>query len=114
MRTGWAIVAGALACRPSASPPPESAAPPEAVEVGHHRELRGEWLATVANIDFPSSPGLDAAAQQAELVRILDLLAELGFNAIFFQVRPEADAVYASELEPWSRFLTGAQGGDPG
>ena len=84
------------------------------VEVGHARELRGVWVATVSNIDFPSRQGLSAAAQQAELVTILETMGQAGLNAIFFQVRPECDALYASSLEPWSRYLTGTQGGDPG
>jgi len=87
---------------------------PEFVLVEHPRELRAVWIATVANIDFPSEPGLDAEAQQAELTGLLDLLAALNFNAVLFQVRPEGDALYRSDLEPWSRFLTGTQGGDPG
>jgi len=112
------MVQALAACRPPPGPPPydplESPVSPETVEVGHRRELRGVWIATVANIDFPSRPGLEASEQKAEIVRMLDLLAELRFNAVFFQVRPEADALYASEMEPWSRYLTGTQGKDPG
>ena len=88
--------------------------PQELVDVGHERELRGVWVATVANINFPSRTGLSAAEQQAELVAILDTMTSLNLNAIFFQVRPEGDALYRSELEPWSRFLSGTQGEDPG
>lgn len=87
---------------------------PPLVALAHPRELRGAWVATVSNINFPSAPGLSAAAQQAELRGLVSLLAELGFNAIFFQVRPECDAFYPSALEPWSRYLTGTQGQDPG
>ena len=87
---------------------------PELVMVGHPRELRAVWIATVANINFPSEPGLDAATQQDELRALLDVAQATGLNAVMFQVRPESDALYASDLEPWSRFLTGEQGGDPG
>ena len=77
------------------------------------REFRGVWVATVANIDWPSKPGLPVAQQKAELLAILDKSAELNLNAVVFQVRPAADALYASELEPWSAFLTGEQGKAP-
>lgn len=82
--------------------------------VGHPRQLRGAWVASVANLHWPSKSGLSAEQQQAELRRILDVLQKARFNAIFFQVRPEGDALYRSQLEPWSRFLSGQQGGDPG
>ena len=77
------------------------------------RELRGAWLATVANIDWPSKPGLPVAQQKAELISLLDRAAQLHLNAVFFQVRPVADALYASPLEPWSEYLTGTQGKMP-
>ena len=86
----------------------------ELVDVSHTRELRGVWVATVANIDFPSRTGLTADAQKAELDGIVDNCADVGINAIFFQIRPEGDALYSSEIEPWSRYLTGTQGRDPG
>jgi len=105
--------------RPDGGPLPDGAplgdGPAQAlVDVSHQRELRGVWVATVGNIDFPSKQGLGAAAQKAELTAILDVLAVAGLNAIFFQVRPESDALYSSTLEPWSRYLTGTQGKDPG
>lgn len=87
---------------------------PELVTVSHDRELRGVWIATVWNINWPSGQGLSAAQAQAELRAQLDVCADAGLNAVFFQVRPEADALYDSSLEPWSRFLTGTQGVDPG
>jgi uncharacterized lipoprotein YddW (UPF0748 family) len=74
------------------------------------REFRAAWIATVANIDWPSRPGLPVAQQKAELLSLLDRAAQLHFNAVFFQVRPLSDAVYASAIEPWSEFLTGRQG----
>jgi uncharacterized lipoprotein YddW (UPF0748 family) len=87
---------------------------PELVNVGHQRELRGAWVATVYNINFPKSQTSTPETQKAELVAMLDRLQETRFNAIFFQVRPEGDALYKSELEPWSGSLTGKQGKDPG
>jgi uncharacterized lipoprotein YddW (UPF0748 family) len=78
------------------------------------REFRGVWVATVSNIDWPSKPGLPADTQKAELVAILDKTAELGCNAVVFQIRPTADALYESKLEPWSEFLTGTSGKSPG
>lgn len=78
------------------------------------REFRGVWVATVANIDWPSQPGLPAAQQRAEAVAMLDRARALHLNTVILQVRPAADALYASELEPWSEYLTGRQGRDPG
>src|SRR5215831_20776209 len=77
------------------------------------REFRGVWVATVANIDWPSKPGLPVETQKQELIAILDKAVELRLNAIIFQVRPMADALYESKLEPWSEFLTGAIGKAP-
>ena len=79
-----------------------------------NREFRGVWVATVANIDWPSKPALSAEQQQAELIKILDRVVELKFNTVIFQVRPQCDAVYRSKLEPWSASLTGTMGCDPG
>ena len=92
----------------------DTAPPVELVDVSHERELRGAWVATVYNINFPSSQNLTPAQARQELADITSVLADCGFNAIFFQVRPEGDALYDSDLEPWSRYLTGTQGQDPG
>ncbi|MFI6512788.1 glycoside hydrolase family 10 protein [Streptosporangium sp. NPDC050855] len=78
------------------------------------RQLRGVWIATVKNIDWPSRTGLSVARQQAEYVRILDNAAKRRFNAVFVQIRPASDALYRSSLEPWSQYLTGTAGKDPG
>ena len=78
------------------------------------KEFRGAWVASVFNLDWPSKPGLSAAQQQAELRGILDRARKLGLNAILLQVRPAADALYESKIEPWSVFLTGTQGEAPG
>jgi uncharacterized lipoprotein YddW (UPF0748 family) len=100
-------VATIAACsRPSTAPSPEPSIP---------REMRGLWVATVRNIDWPSrDTGLTADQQRAELIDILDRAVRAGFNTIVFQVRPAADALYASPYEPWGMWLTGKQGVDPG
>jgi uncharacterized lipoprotein YddW (UPF0748 family) len=77
------------------------------------REFRGAWVATVGNIDWPSKPGLSTEDQQREARAILDTAVALGLNAIVFQVRPHCDAMYPSELEPWSHYLTGTQAQAP-
>ncbi len=76
-------------------------------------EFRAVWVATVANIDWPSKPGLSVKEQQREVISILNRQQELGMNAIILQVRPAADAFYPSELEPWSKYLTGTPGRAP-
>ncbi|MET8075987.1 family 10 glycosylhydrolase [Streptomyces sp. NPDC005303] len=85
---------------------------------GHRKraatEMRGVWLATVSNRDWPSKPGLTAAQQRAELIAHLDRAAADRLNAVMFQVRPTADALWPSPYEPWSQYLTGTQGKDPG
>ncbi|MFI4860136.1 MAG: glycoside hydrolase family 10 protein [Phycisphaerales bacterium JB063] len=77
------------------------------------REFRGVWVASVANIDWPSAPGLTADQQRAELVFLLDTCVELNLNAVILQVRPACDALYPSPIEPWSVYLTGAEGQAP-
>ncbi|MEU5773912.1 glycoside hydrolase family 10 protein [Streptomyces venezuelae] len=78
------------------------------------RELRGMWLASVVNRDWPSKPGLPAAQQRSELLAFLDSAVNRRLNAVVFQVRPTADALWPSPYEPWSEYLTGVQGKDPG
>jgi uncharacterized lipoprotein YddW (UPF0748 family) len=70
-------------------------------------------VATVANIDWPSKPGLSTQDQQDELIAILDRCVDMNFNAVVLQVRPSADALYASDLEPWSYYLSGEMGVAP-
>ena len=77
------------------------------------REFRAVWVATVANIDWPSKRGLSTAEQQAEAIKLLDFLQAHNFNAVIFQARPQADALYQSNLEPWSYYLSGEQGKAP-
>jgi uncharacterized lipoprotein YddW (UPF0748 family) len=113
---GALLVAGAMLIAPSAAaaapaggsecPPPDPATPKE--------QLRAEWLASVTNIDWPSRPGLSADEQKAELLGWYDEAVELGLNSVVVQVRPTADAFWPSPFEPWSRWLSGQQGLDPG
>lgn len=77
------------------------------------REMRAVWIATVANIDWPSQRNLTAKQQKAEMIHMLDSFAATNINAVIFQIRPTADALYTSTLEPWSHWLTGRQGVRP-
>lgn len=77
------------------------------------REFRGAWVATVTNIDWPSSPGVSSSVQRSQLTSLFDKLAAAGVNAVIFQIRPACDAFYASPYEPWSSWLTGVQGQAP-
>jgi uncharacterized lipoprotein YddW (UPF0748 family) len=77
------------------------------------RELRGVWIATVANIDFPSRKNLPSDMQKQEFITIIDRLKKDKFNAVFVQIRPSSDAFYESSIEPWSEWLTGKQGRSP-
>lgn len=78
-----------------------------------NREFRGAWIASVANINWPSRNDLSIEQQKAEAISMLDMLKDNNFNAVIFQVRPSADALYTSSLEPWSYFLTGETGKSP-
>lgn len=98
-----------VAAKPAPKPrPPISDSAPDL-----NREFRGVWVATVQNIDWPSSRHLTTEQQQAELIALLDRAQALKLNAVIFQVRPAADALYASKIEPWSEYLTGEQGKAP-
>ena len=77
-------------------------------------DLQGTWIASVHNINFPSKQGLPIEVQKQQANRLLDAAQSAGLNAVMLQVRPEGDALYASSLEPWSRYLTGTQGANPG
>ena len=77
------------------------------------REFRAAWVSTVANIDWPSRQNLSPQQQRAEIIAIVNRAKELNLNALILQVRPSADAIYPSAIEPWSEFLTGEQGRAP-
>jgi len=106
LRTGktgglvFALLFSTLFCTSVRAQPPE-------------RELRGVWMATVLNIDYPQNPTPSAATLQADFRSQLFRLRRAGFNAIFVQVRPAGDAIYPSRYAPWSRWLTGVQGKAP-
>ena len=100
------LALGLLLRLPSHAATPVPPSPP--------REFRAFWIATVANIDWPSEKGKSASQQQAELRQLFDLAVSLRLNAVIFQVRPGGDALYESRLEPWSEYLTGRAGQSPG
>jgi uncharacterized lipoprotein YddW (UPF0748 family) len=108
------LLALAAACTTATSAPSPTPSPADTMPPQITREMRGVWIATVSNIDWPSRPTLTADQQRAELADILDRAAALGLNAVVLQVRPAGDALYASTLEPWASWLTGVQGTDPG
>lgn len=76
-------------------------------------EMRGMWIASVYNIDFPSKQNLSVSQMKQELNQIIADAEAMNLNAVFFQVRPTADALYDSALFPWSKYLTGSQGKAP-
>lgn len=80
---------------------------------GVKREVRSVWVATVWALDWPSSTS-STTAQKNEMVKYLDVLQKNNFNAVYFQVRTMSDAFYKSSYEPWSSYLTGTRGKDPG
>lgn len=98
---GAPLGAQPVAARVDTVPPPIS------------REFRAAWIATVTNIDWPSRTGLSTWEQQAEMVALLNRAVAMHMNAVIFQVRPEADALYQSDEEPWSPFLSGHMGRAP-
>jgi uncharacterized lipoprotein YddW (UPF0748 family) len=111
------LLAGLLLAPAVSTPTPllpsaGAACTPSAAQPKH--QFRAMWIASVANIDWPSRTGLGVAAQQAELRSWLDLAVQRRMNAVVVQVRPTADAFWPSPYEPWSRYLTGTQGVSPG
>jgi uncharacterized lipoprotein YddW (UPF0748 family) len=85
----------------------------DAANVKTSQEMRGVWVSTVINLDYPTSPTTSAAELKNQADSILDNAVELGFNAVFLQVRPCSDALYNSTIYPWSVYLTGTQGKAP-
>ncbi|MDD4819295.1 MAG: family 10 glycosylhydrolase [Flavobacteriales bacterium] len=77
-----------------------------------NREIRAVWMATVFSVDWPWSK--DAATQKQQYIDYLDLFKTYNINAVIVQIRPTADAFFPSEIEPWSQWLTGTQGQNPG
>ncbi len=87
--------------------------PTEVQAIQQHEEMRAVWIATVRNLEFPKTKN-NPEAQKREYESYLDRLQEVGINTVIVQVRPTADALYESEINPWSEVLTGTQGKDPG
>ncbi len=83
-------------------------------ENSQSREFRAVWIATVTNIDWPSQKGLTVEQQKEEYLKLLNDVTEMGMNAVVVQIKPTADAFYPSAYGPWSEYLTGIQGKDPG
>ncbi|GAB2825298.1 family 10 glycosylhydrolase [Actinoallomurus bryophytorum] len=115
------VAAGCGGCAGRHDSPPASAAGLPAAECGQTvsahattRRTRAMWITTVNNGDWPNKAGLPAAKQQGQYRHLLDVAQKLNFNTVYVQIRPAADAFYPSRLEPWSQYLTGKQGGDPG
>ncbi|MFI6988348.1 glycoside hydrolase family 10 protein [Nonomuraea wenchangensis] len=103
----------ALAAAATAVPLP-AFAETDAAYVPPLHQMRGMWIASVVNINWPSKQGLTADQQKAEYLAWLDLAVQRGLNSVFVQIRPTADAFWPSPFEPWSEYLTGKQGQDPG
>ena len=103
----------AIALLPSCSASKKIKAAPTSTIPPAMREFRAAWVATVANINWPSSPGLSTEDQKREAIDLLNFLQLHHFNAVILQVRPQCDALYKSDLEPWSYYLTGEQGKAP-
>lgn len=79
------------------------------------QEMRGVWISSVSNLDWPSKASYgQEAKQKEEYIKLLDEVQAMGINAVFVQVRPSADSLYRSQLVPWSSYLTGTAGKDPG
>ena len=100
---------------PETTPDPDPK--PEVDITDQKREMRSAWLTTVYNIDWPETKGTGEAqvnAQKAQLCEYLDAAKNANLNTVYFQVRSMADAMYRSSYEPWSSYLTGARGTDPG
>ena len=85
----------------------------QSLSVPPKREMRAAWVASVYNIDWPSSRTRTPAQQRQEFTAILDRHRQNGLNAVVVQIRSSADAFYPSTIEPWSEWLTGTQGVAP-
>lgn len=81
--------------------------------VQKNKEMRGIWVTTVLNLDYPKTPTDDPQKLKESAIEIISNAKKMGFNAIFLQVRPNADTFYPSNLAPWSEFLTGERGKAP-
>lgn len=91
----------------------ESAGAQENAPSAARDDLKAVWVATVYNLDYPNKGTTDVQTLKDEADEILRGSAEMGMNAVILQVRPSCDALYPSELFPWSRYLTGTAGAAP-
>jgi uncharacterized lipoprotein YddW (UPF0748 family) len=107
------ILAPAVACGQRTTPSNAKTVASDTAPPAIPREFRAVWVATVGTMDWPSKAGLSTAEQKAELIAMLDTVAALNMNAVVLQVRPAADALYRSSIEPWSDVLTGQMGRAP-
>lgn len=85
----------------------------QASEVNHTDNMRAVWIATINNLNYPKTKN-NIQAQKNEYINYLNTLQQMGINTVVFQVRAKSDAFYKSSINPWSEFLTGTQGKDPG
>lgn len=108
MKRSFRLLALVLVCVLTLVTPAFAAGTPSASE-----EMRGVWVSSVYNLDYPSSPTTDPDKLKAEADEILDNCVKWGLNAVFLQVRPSGDALYKSDLFPWSKYLTGSVGTAP-
>ena len=108
MKRSFRLLALVLACVLTLVTPAFAAGTPSA-----SGEMRGVWVSSVYNLDYPSSPTTDPDKLRAEADEILDNCVKWGLNAVFLQVRPSGDALYKSDLFPWSKYLTGSVGTAP-
>lgn len=108
MKRSFRLLALVLACVLTLVTPAFAAGTPSV-----SGEMRGVWVSSVYNLDYPSSPTTDSDKLKAEADEILDNCVKWGLNAVFLQVRPSGDALYKSDLFPWSKYLTGSVGTAP-
>ncbi len=76
-------------------------------------EIRGIWVATVFSLDYPATPSPSPDTLKAQTDNLLNNVQNLGYNTLFFQLRPSGDAFYPSKIFPWSKYLTGNGGQSP-
>ncbi len=109
-----ALPGGPVSAAPADQPGAPAPAPHGADVNAPIEQLRAMWISSVVNIDWPSATGLPVEAQKKQLTDWFDMARQLNLNAVMLQVRPTADAFWPSPYEPWSQYLTGTQGTDPG
>lgn len=118
LQVSWDQASRTIALQSNSSQPSDITdliPPPDIIGNPASTSLKGVWVSSVYNLDWPSSGSVgNRDKQQQEYVQLLQELKGMGINAVFLQVRPSADAIYPSSSVPWSKYLTGKQGQDPG